>query len=271
MIGGGLAGSGRACERRPVTAALDLLGADLGLSAGQWAALAVGALLVGFAKTAVGGVASISVAIFAAVLPARASTGALLPLLIAGDMFALYAYRKHADWQALVRLFPSVAVGVLLGVWFVGVVDDVVMRRTIGAVLLILVGVHLATRRRQMATDRPRTMLAVGFGTAAGFTTMVANAGGAAMSLYLLLMRMSKLGFLGTTAWFFFLVNCFKVPFSVGLGLLTWESLSLNVVLLPALVVGAIAGRRLIDRIDQATFEGLVLAFTVLSALNLLR
>ena len=118
-----------------------------GRSAADWTLLALAALLIGFAKTAIGGVGSISVALFAAVLPARESTGALLPLLIVGDVFALQAYRAHAKWGRLLRLFPSVAVGVIAGAVFVSLVDDTTVRRTIGAVLLGLVLLTLWRRR----------------------------------------------------------------------------------------------------------------------------
>jgi uncharacterized protein len=117
------------------------------LSAADLSLLALGALLIGFAKTAIGGVSSISIALFAAVLPARESTGAVLPLLMAGDVFALQAYRAHAQWARLIRLFPSVAVGVVAGAVFVSLVDDTVMRRTIGAVLLSLVLLTVWRRR----------------------------------------------------------------------------------------------------------------------------
>jgi uncharacterized protein len=252
-----------------------------GLSAADLILLALGALLIGFAKTAIGGVASISVALFAAVLPARESTGALLPLLIAGDLFALQAYRAHAHWGRLLRLFPSVALGVVAGAVFVSFVNDTVMRRTIGAVLLGLVLVTLWRRRTggsaEEAADGPagdtgrRWPAALGYGSLAGFTTMVANAGGAVMSLYLLTARLDKLAFLGTAAWFFFLVNVFKVPFSIGLGLLTVDSLKLNAALVPAVLVGALLGRVVIRRVNQALFERLVLVFTTLSSINLLR
>src|SRR3954471_11876237 len=120
----------------------------LGLGAASWALLAVAAVLVGFAKTAVGGVGSLSVAIFAAVLPARESTGVLLPLLLVGDVVAVRSYRAHAHWGTLLRLLPAVVVGVLVGVVFVDRVDDTVMRRTIGVILLGLVLVHVVLRRR---------------------------------------------------------------------------------------------------------------------------
>jgi uncharacterized protein len=251
-----------------------------GLSAADLILLALGALLIGFAKTGIAGVASISVALFAAVLPARESTGALLPLLIAGDVLALQAYRAHAQWARLLRLFPAVAVGVVVGALFVSLVDDTVMRRTIGAVLLGLVLLTVWRRRGRSAdegNDGPtdasgrRWPAALGYGSLAGFTTMVANAGGAVMSLYLLTARLDKLAFLGTAAWFFFLVNLFKVPFSIGLGLLTVDSLKLNAALVPAVLVGALVGRVVIRRVNQTLFERLVLVFTALSSLYLLR
>jgi len=251
-----------------------------GLSGIDALALVAAALCVGFAKTAIGGVASISVALFAAVLPARESTGVLLPLLLVGDLVALRAYRRHADWATLIRLFPSVASGVLLGVVFVARVDDTGMRRTIGAVLLMLVAVHLWQRKRAAAaaaaapdeTDgSSRRGMALFFGSLAGFTTMVANSGGAVMSLYLLSSGLSVLGFLGTGAWFFFIVNTFKLPFSIGLGLIRPESLVLDAMLVPAVLLGAVAGRFTIKRIDRSKFEGAVLFFTVASSLNLLR
>ena len=75
---------------------------------------------------------------------------------------------------------------------------------------------------------------------------------------------------LGTAAWFFLLVNAFKVPFSVGLGLMTPESLLLNLLLIPALALGAIVGWRVARRISAAWFERIVLVLTLASGLFLL-
>ncbi|UJB46586.1 sulfite exporter TauE/SafE family protein [Streptomyces sp. A1-5] len=264
-------------------------------------ALVLAALLVGVSKTAVGGVATLSVALFAAVLPARESTGVLLPLLLVGDVLAVRAYRGHADRAVLLRLLPSVAAGLVLGVVFVARTSDVVMRRTIG-VLLLTVAVHHGWRRARarvrsrarareqgpeqgkdrqdrgrpgVAEDTPTVrqhrLRTVFFGLVAGFATMVANAGGPAMSLYLLSSGFGVLGFLGTGAWFFLIVNLVKVPFSVGLGLITAGGLALDGLLALAVVVGAGVGRALVHRIDQGAFERLVLVFTALASADLLR
>lgn len=250
----------------------------MGLGTLEISALLAAALLVGFSKTAISGVSAVSVALFASVLPARESTGALLPLLLVGDVVAVRAYRRHTDWPALFRLFPSVAVGVLVGAVFVARVDDIVMRRTIGGFLLAMGAYHVWQRRRakdavpdDVPSRAPRHGRALVFGLLAGFTTMVANAGGPAMSLYLLSTGYTMLGFLGTGAWFFLIVNLFKLPFSVGLGLIDGRSLAWDALLAVAVLAGAYLGRVCVHRIDQELFERLVLLFTVLASVNLLR
>ncbi|QEU97071.1 sulfite exporter TauE/SafE family protein [Streptomyces kanamyceticus] len=246
------------------------------ITPGQFAALAAAAMLVGFSKTAVSGANTISLAVFAAVLPARASTGVLLPILIAGDVLAVLTYRRHAHWPTLWRLFPAVAAGVVVGTVFLVWADDSVMRTSIGAILLLMAGVTIA-RRRAAARAEPSDdgsggsrLKAPSYGVLGGFTTMVANAGGPVMSMYLLSAGFRKLGFLGTSAWFFLIVNTSKVPFSVGLGLIDAHSLLLDAALVLFVVPGAVLGRYAVHRINQRLFEQLVIGATVLGGLQLL-
>ncbi len=212
-----------------------------------WLLLAVAALTVGISKTAVPGASTVAVAIFAAILPAKQSTGALLVLLIVADLFAVTAYRRHANWRVLLRLAPAVLVGLLLGVLFLAVADDVWVRKVIGVILLVVIAITLVRRRmgRTVAGGGSHRVAAATYGTLGGFTTMVANAGGPVMSMYFLASRFSVKEFLGTAAWFFALVNITKVPFSVGLGLITVPGLLLDLVLVPV-VVGRSALRPLV-------------------------
>ncbi|MFF3060124.1 sulfite exporter TauE/SafE family protein [Streptomyces sp. NPDC057909] len=246
----------------------------------QLAALAAASALVGFSKTAVSGANTISLAVFAAVLPARESTGVLLPILIAGDVLAVLTYRRHAHWPTLLRLFPAVAVGVVAGTLFMMWADDDAVRTSIGAILLFMAGVTVWRRRSGAEGKEPpeesgrpsRTgrLKARSYGVLGGFTTMVANAGGPVMSLYLLSAGFRKLGFLGTSAWFFLIVNTSKVPFSVGLGLIDAQSLLLDAAMLLFVIPGAYIGRKCVDRINQKLFERLVIGATVLGGLQLL-
>jgi hypothetical protein len=258
--------------------------------------LALAASLVGLSKTAMPGAGTIAVAVFAAVLPAKESTGALLVLLILGDLFAVWTYHVHADWVTLRRLVPTVLAGVLFGTFFLAAADDGTVRRVIGVILLGLVALTFVRRaavtraanrsrpeatRRTVATDsaghtdhptrRGQRRLVTGcYGVLAGITTMVANAGGPVMSIYFLSTRYSMNRFLGTAAWFFLVVNLVKTPFSVSLGLISLTSLRLDLLLAPAVVIGALVGRRVARRINQKLFDRLVLALTTISATYLL-
>ncbi|MCX5253684.1 sulfite exporter TauE/SafE family protein [Streptomyces canus] len=247
------------------------------ISGWGFAALAAAAVLVGFSKTAVSGANTVSLAIFAAVLPARASTGALLPILIAGDVLAVLTYRRHAHWPTLWRLFPAVAVGVVAGTLFLQWADDGIVRTSIGAILLFMAAVTLWRRRAAEAAEEPdevatRTgrVKARSYGVLGGFTTMVANAGGPVMSMYLLSAGFRKLGFLGTSAFFFLIVNVSKVPFSVGLGLIDGHSLLLDLALVAFVVPGALLGKWAVNRINQRLFEQLVIAATIVGGVQLL-
>lgn len=266
-------------------------------------ALALATLLVGFSKTAVSGANTVSLAVFAAVLPPRASTGILLPVLISGDILAVLTYRRHAHWPTLWRLFPAVAAGVIAGTLFLTWADDGIVRISIGATLLLMTGVTMWRRRTDRkeaagphpestsepvpesaseneaesapaeearSTPRAGRMKARSYGSLGGFTTMVANAGGPVMSLYLLSAGFRKYGFLGTSAFFFLVVNVFKVPFSVGLGLMNGRSLLLDLALVVFVVPGALLGRWAVHRINQRLFEQIVIAATVVGALQLL-
>ena len=106
------------------------------------------AILVGVAKTGVSGMAILVVPLIAMVFPAKESVGALLPMLIAGDILAVIYYRQHAQWGQLVKLVPGVAVGMLVGGLFLGIrvllrygeLRELAIGNALGAVLLCVVG-----------------------------------------------------------------------------------------------------------------------------------
>lgn len=240
------------------------------LSTLAWVALAVGALVIGLSKAALPGAGTIAVILFAAALPAKESTGTILVLLIVGDALALLAYRRHADVRALLRLIPTVIAGILVGTLFLAFASDQWVRRTIGVILLVVIAVTLWRRWRTDADAVPGTAAAGFYGVLGGFTTMVANAAGPVMSMYFLAARLPVQVFLGTAAWFFAAVNVAKVPFSIGLGLITPSGLLIDLVLVPAVVVGALVGRRIASVMSQRLFEQIVIVLTIVGAVYLL-
>ena len=272
------------------------------MSGGEWVLLGAAALLIGISKTSVGGLAAIAVAVFASVMPAKESTAAVLLLLLTGDVVAVARYRRGADWGLLRRLLPSVLPGLALGAVFLWFVSDTVVRRSIGGLIAVMVIVQLWQRRRGGMTAAAggggggadadsatgaggipevggsgtpvsraeHPLAAVAAGVLAGFATMTANAAGAVMTLYLLAMRVEKMRFIGTSAWFFLIVNVSKLPFSASLGLFPAETLKLSAMLAPLVLVGTWLGILLLQRLSQLTFERAALAGSVVAAVALL-
>ncbi len=243
------------------------------LTFAQMTLLTLGAFFTGLSKTGIAGVSVLSVALFANALPARESTGALLPLLLCADLFGVAFFRKHADWAHLLKLFPWVIAGIVAGYFALDKVSNLQVQRMIGGILLSMVALHLWRQRQDdaLAARLPHALwFAALMGALAGFTTMVANAAGPVMVLYLLAVGLPKLAFIGTGAWFFMLVNAFKVPFSVELGLITQDSLLLDAALILPMVPGALLGPVIVRRMDQRLFERVALVLAVAAALKLI-
>ena len=254
------------------------------LSIGHWIVLGLGAFLVGFSKTGITGLGILAVAMFALALPAVLSTGAILPILISGDIVAVSLYRRHAVWSHLWRLVPWAATGIVCGAIAVAELKKAVpdhiqadhfMSRVIGAIVLTIIGLHLWRQQKSRTSDGelplPNTLwFAAIMGLLAGFTSMIANAAGPIMIIYLLSMRLPKMEFMGTGAWYFLLMNCFKVPFSAHNGQMDRHTLALDAVLLPFALLGTLTGRAVIHKIDQGLFESVALVLAVGAAVKLI-
>jgi uncharacterized protein len=246
--------------------------APLSFSTLGWLAVGGGALAIGSSKGGLTGLGILPVVCFAAVLPARESTGIVLPLLVVGDLCAASVYWREVQWKVFWRLLPPALVGVVAGFFCMGHISEPAFRPLIGWLVLALVAVQLL--RGFLGARLDHIFDSGGFGVfmglLAGLTTMIANAAGPVASLYLLSVRLPKWNLIATAAWFFFVVNLWKVPFSARLGLINGYSMKLTLELAPLVVVGFLLGRFLAGRMPQKTFEYFLLVCTALGALRLI-
>ncbi|WP_369371381.1 sulfite exporter TauE/SafE family protein [Promicromonospora sp. Populi] len=242
----------------------------------------IAALLMGLAKTGLPPLGALGAAVIASVLPPVPAAGVALPLLIVGDLVAVSTYGRAVRWRVLRALLPSVALGLLIGFAALRWAPPDVSARIVGA-LLLLAGLgdlvrQLAARRAALPDadaapppTRLRDRIArTALGATAGVSTMIANAGGPPMSLYLLRAGVSRAGLLGTVALFFLTVNLAKLPFSASLGLVSADSLHVSLVLFPGLVAGLLLGRLVAHRLSGPAFSTAVLIATALAGARLL-
>jgi uncharacterized protein len=238
----------------------------------QWLLAIGGAVCVGIGKAGISGMGLLPVVIFAFIFGARTSTGIVLPMLVLGDITAVRAFHRHARWDYIRRILPPACIGVVVSAWFMRSLSEAVYKPIIGGIILGLIVLQVARMQRpEWFGSMPHTRLfAWTIGLIAGCATMLANAAGPIVAVYCLAVALPKMEFVGTSAWFFLIVNSFKIPFSLALGLIHGSTLMLNLVLSPAIIAGLVAGRWLTTRIPQRTFDLLLLAFAAIAAARLI-
>lgn len=226
---------------------------------------------IGVSKSGFAGVSMVHVLVFAYVFNAKESTGILLPMLIIGDLLAIWFYGKKVEWKQVRKLLPPAMIGVVIGTLLMDRMDEMVFKPTVGVIILVLTAIQILKIWRPKLFDLIPHQLwfAWTLGLLAGMTTMMANAAGPVVALYLLAVAMPKLELVASSAWFFLVINVFKLPFSFSLGLISWESLLLDIAFCPGILIGMLAGKWMIKRIPQKVFDSLLLAFTGFAALRL--
>lgn len=197
----------------------------------------------------------------------KASAGIALPMLIMADLFAVAYYHRHANWGLLIKLFPWAAVGVVVGTSIGHIIDDQQFRTVMGVIIFASLGLMIWMERGNKESVPNSLWFTATMGVLGGFTTMVGNLAGPVMALYLLSARLPKNEYIGTAAWFFLVVNLFKVPFHVfAWNTITVDSFLLNLGTLPLIAVGAACGIWVVKRIAERFYRVFVIATTAVSA-----
>ncbi len=237
----------------------------------HWLLVILCGLLWGMSKAGLKGVSMVAVPIMAFVFGSKPSTGIVLPMLIMADVFAVIYYHRHADWSLLIKILPWTMMGVMLGVWVGDQMNEEAFQNVM-AILIVASVLLLVWWERRPNRKVPNFWWFSAFmGIMAGFTTMIGNLAGAIASIYFLTMQLPKDNFIGTNAWFFFLINLFKVPMHIFFwGTISLRSFGLNLSLFPILFIGFVIGAFVVGKMNDKLYRQLVLVMTGIAGLVLL-
>lgn len=227
-----------------------------------------GAFIIGLAKAGLKGIDMLNVTLMALVFGGKVSTGIVLPLLCIGDLAAVVYYHRHAKWEHFWKLIPWIILGIVIGVITGKEMDENVFRKIMAMIIIVTVMIMIGLEFTNKIKIPDSPVFAATTGVISGITTMLGNLAGAFANLYFLTMRMPKNDFIGTAAWLFLIINLFKIPFQV----FYWQNITLNsikidLVLLPALVVGFWLGLAVVKIIKDDHYRKIVIALTMIGAL----
>jgi uncharacterized membrane protein YfcA len=238
----------------------------------EWSLLLATALLIGMSKTGIQGINMLMIPLMAIAFGARPSTGIILPMLCFSDLLAVLYYRRQAEWKHILRLLPAAIAGFGLAVAVDRLVPPAAFRILLAGCLLLGLAIMIYAEVKRGANRwAERRWYGPVFGLAGGFTTMIGNAAGPVMAIYLLSVKLPKYAFVGTSAWFFLVVNYLKLPIQIY----AWHNIStatlmLNLCTIPFMLIGALCGIYIVKKLPEQGFRKVIIAITVLSTLILL-
>jgi len=237
----------------------------------QWITVIIVALIIGFSKTAISGVTMLTIPIIAAAFGGRDSTGIMLPMLLVGDLFAVWYYRESVEWKKVFLPLPWALAGLILGAVVGNYISDRTFLTLMGIIILVCLGILVYTEMKGKSIKVPgKAWFYVLVGVLSGFASMIGNAAGPIFTIYLLALGFEKINFMGTNAWFFFIINLIKLPLQI----IVWHnigirSMTITAVMLPLITLGAILGYYILKKINEKIFRYTVIIMTALAALKL--
>ena len=226
-------------------------------------------LMIGLAKGGFGGLGSLLTPILALVLPVALAVGVLLPMLMVGDVFALYMYWKEWDSDLVKRMLPAGIVGAIGGTFLLSWLSPDGLRIILGIFVLIVVAYKFVSDHIQAIQYEPRPWHAPAAGLLSGVASGMFNSGGPPFSSYLLLQKLKARPFIATTAIYFALLNLIKVPGFLYTGVLNVPLLLSLWWVFPFIPIGIWFARKTLTRVSPSAFEWIIIALLIFSSLAL--
>ncbi len=239
----------------------------------QWVIAMIAAYTIGLSKTGFAGVGLVGIYLMTEIMPARESTGVILPMVVFADLVVIRSYYKLARWPLIRAFLPWALIGILVGYALFARIPENWFRTVVGGIILVLVAGQYLRRwlMSKPSPGPPPRAAGIGLGLVGGINTMIANSAGPFMAMYLLMdATLDKWGFVGTNAMMFVIINSSKLPLSYSLGVITPQSLLFNLWLVPAVLAGIASGKYILERISQRVFEEILLLFCLFAALRLI-
>lgn len=222
------------------------------------------AFLVGMSKTGLQGAGMLTAPLMAIVYGGKLSSGVILPMLVFADIFGVWYYHKHAEWKFLKHLFPWAALGIIAGTIVGNYIDDGLFKSIMAGVILISIAIMIWQEKANKKKVDPSPLFTGFMGLAGGFTSMIGNLAGTVMAVYFLSVKLPKNPFIGTTAWFFLIINLAKVPFHIFF----WHTINTNTFLfnlttIPAILAGAFLGIFIVKKLSDKVYRWFIIVMTL--------
>ena len=223
---------------------------------------------VAISKSGFGGAAgSLATPIMLVVFAPTQALGILLPLFIVIDLWVVWFWRHLGVRRIIIAMTVTGLFGQLTG-WLLlryGAINDDILTLFIAFLALYTGGKYFvklafsvqtvqAIRAEIRAYRRRLTSRALIWCSLSGFSSFVSLTGGIPAQVYLLPLNLPRQLFVATMAWYLLFLNLAKVPLYGELSFITPSTITLSLILLPAVPVGIMIGRYLNRTLSDKVF-----------------
>jgi uncharacterized membrane protein YfcA len=211
--------------------------------------------LLGISKGGFSGIGMVATPLLALVMPPLQAAAILLPIILLQDVLSCWIYRREWDAWNLKVMLPGAVVGVGAAWLFAAAMSDGAIRLMVGLIALGFAA-HAWWFRHIRPEDLPRPRAALGIvcGGLAAFTSTLIQIGAPPYYVFVLPQRLPKMIYVGTTVWFFALVNVMKVAPYFGLGQFSTAGLATSAVLFPLAIAANMLGVWLVRKTPEGLF-----------------
>ena len=228
---------------------------------------ALSAFLIGFYKAGIPNTGVLSITLMMSFFPCRFSLGVLLPLLLLGDLNAIYCYQKYLNYKEITKVLKVVLLGMFSGAFFfVFIENDDTFKMYVGLCLLLLSSLKFLIHIKPCFIKRRLKPMWRFIGLLGGFFTVISHTGGPFIALGLLFKKHSKEEFLCLYATLFLIINSLKIPLLLFSESLNKETLTLSLLGSPFVFIGAYLGYRLIPYLSKELFSLITTVIIFLTA-----
>ncbi|MBO9112650.1 MULTISPECIES: sulfite exporter TauE/SafE family protein [Rhizobium/Agrobacterium group] len=223
-------------------------------------------IILGLSKGGFAGIGMISTPMLALVMGPLEAASFMLPVMLSQDAIAVLMYRRIYNRKSLAVLLPGAVLGVIAAYLLASSVAEWVVELVLGVVSLAFALWQLLTTWRGApikADSKGNSTLGIACGAGAGFTSTIAHAGSPPFQFYAMPLRLSRDEYVGTSVYFFAILNVMKLPVFFSLGQFNTAELPLIAMFIPIAMVSSWVGGKLVRYVSPEKFNMLIIILLI--------
>lgn len=228
------------------------------------------AIALGFFVQSVTGFAAgiVALPLLLFVLPLQPSVALLAIYMLLFGIILIVKYWRDVDKKIVGYMTIGVIPGLIIGVYLLANIDTEILKKILGAFILIHVVSHWLRGNKNLLPKFRQTGFAAGF--VGGIFSGLYSGGSPIYAIYIVRALKEARAIRATIAAMLLVANFLRVPLLVGCGILTFETVKTALIAAPVFLLALYFGNKVHRKLDNTMFKQVVMALLALCAIMLL-